>query len=345
MLTRVQICKQYGLSSSTFDDVKPLLTTEPVPKCGNVFYDLSSHDDLVLRCAKNHPASFSVDEKAATHTLPFHRFLALRFLTTSLDDIYDELLHRNLATHRLKKEYLKRLRTTFLHNLPPELRAIAAKQEMPNELQTSRYRLMMQTIGIDLVYEAPMWLEDMFLLVGDPNIKRMVELVLTTRGLKNEHQAALEEMTGVHWKGLGVEMYKSLFYDIFSMSERDWVFYGDFLRPPERNEKLASRTMSTNELRVHTGLRPHFKETTELVLIKMQRRIADMFNLGIEGDTNQLNHALRSYLWAGKNTGEELRAETSPGKIFEELSVASSDKVNMTINDIQEPEVAQVKRA
>lgn len=338
MLTRAQICKKFKITSPTFDVIKGLLVAQPKSQHGNIFYKLNEKDALVLGCAKNHNESFRTATKGTSVLLPFHRFLCLRFLTTSLDDLMDEIRFRNLASHKLTKSVLTRMQGRFFRQLPKPLQTIARKKAPPSAKMTKTYDLMLQVLGIDTFYHEPMYLEGFFELIGDARIKQLVEAVFTTRGDKADHQKALEELAMYRWNDTAVDIYKSAFYDIYSMNENDWMHYWSFLKTSERKYKQRAREMTTAELKVQEGLKPHFREAMEMTAMNLQRMLKEAYDLGLSSDTKTLANLIGMFTKVGAASGEEMRAAVEDsGGSFETVSIIPAKRKHKTIDDVTSP--------
>jgi len=343
MLTRAQICRKYQITPQTFDGVRKLLEAQPTPKHGNVFYALTPNDEIALTCARNHIYSFGSDEPRATaRVLPFHRFLSLRLLTTPIEDILDELHYRHLISNKFGKEYLKKLHGRFVKRLPKTLQPVVRELDEPPAELSDAYDLMMEVLGIGVMYEEPLWLELFFDLVGDARVKDKVETIFTTHGEMAEHQRALEEQTSFRWQPAAVEIYKSMFYDISPMNDADWDYYLRRLRVSERQHKRAARDMTTSEFNVREGLRPNFRETMEVAQLQLQRAINNLYDIGIDATTKRLATMLGLYTKLGAATGEELQTKTD-SRFFETIRITDGPSEFKVIDDIQTPKVARVK--
>ena len=285
MLTRAQLIRKYGLKSQTFDAIRGSLEAQPQGRHGNVFYDLTENDKLAVECSRNHNYSFGSDDQSVIHVMPFHRFMCLRFLTTSLEDLLDEIHYRHLVSTKFGKEYLKKLHGRFIKRLPKSLQELAREKAEPPKDLVNQYRLMLEVLGLGMLYDEPLWLETYFELLGDSGVKALVETIFTTQGDVREQQKALEELTGYQWKERGVDIYKTMFYDVDPMNSSAWKYYESRLKVSERQRKQAALGMSTTEFCVREGIRPHFQGTMEVAQMNLQRAINGIYELGIDANT------------------------------------------------------------
>lgn len=330
MLTRIQISEKYGIEQPTFDAVKHLLRAKEEQKHGRLFYRISDRDDFVLRCARNHIASFGAKSRDNYHILPFHRFLCLKFLTTPQEEAVREIHQRNLATPRFGLGYYKQLRTRFVARIPKELRPLVKRRGAPSEKQLGAYTMMLNVIGAITAYNYPKWLDNFFSFLGDARTKNIVETVVTSRGSRADHQRALEELGGQQWKNVALDLYESVFYDTSSLSEEDWRYYLSVILPTEKRSKVQARNMSTGELRVKEGSNPHFQETLHFVAVGLEKKIRG--TMAMKGEAfKQLHQLIGMYTKIGMATGDVERPNAG-GTFFQNISIVPSNTSFKTIN-------------
>ena len=96
-LSRAQILKKYDIRPKTLDVLlgSGLIQDPFESRHGRRLLPISPETDLFLQCAGNTIQSFGYGSTTnqrikGVHSFPFHRFLALRFLTAPLDEVYDE---------------------------------------------------------------------------------------------------------------------------------------------------------------------------------------------------------------------------------------------------------------
>lgn len=344
MLTRSQICNEYKITPVTFGAIKHLLEAEGQSKHGNILYDLTPNDDLALACARNHNASFTGDGQVVVHLLPFHRFLCLRFLTVSLGDLMTEMQHRNMVSARLGHEYVKRLHGRFIRRIPKPLQDLAKKKDPPPAKLKKQYRLMLDVLGISVPYERPMWMELFFEFTGDPRVKQIVEAIFTTRGEKSEHQETLQLLTGHTWRDTSVDVYRTLFYDLYSMDEGDWTYYLSLLQVSERKYKMRASKMTTVELRVQESLKPDFQGTMELTARELSRAIGNKIRVGTDSTKKELGLLIGLFERAGLGKGWEPGGE-SQREFFPKVTVVPKKSNIKSLQEVEGPKVARIKNA
>ena len=330
MITRVKICEKYGITPATFDAIRHLLRAKPSPKHGRLLYDIGDRDDFVLRCARNHVASFGGSGRDNAHVLPFHRFLCLKFLTTPQNEAVSEIYQRNLVTDRFGIGYYKKLGTRFAKRVPHELRDLVKKQGAPSGKQKGAYEMFLNVIGVITAYNFPLWMDNFFSFIGNVKMKNIVETIVTTRGTRVDHQLALEEFSGQQWKNVALDLYMSVFYDIGFMSDEDWRYYTSIVLPTERRSKNAARAMTTNELRVQEGTNPHFQETLRTVAVGLEKKI--LGTMAMKGEAfKQLHQLIGMYAKIGIATGEVDRPNPM-NTYFQNISIVPSDQTFKVID-------------
>jgi hypothetical protein len=330
VITRVNITEKYKIEPPTFDAVEPMLLAKKKPEHGRVFYNINERDDFVLRCARNHIASFGGKGRDNAHILPFHRFLCLKFLTTPQDEAVSEIYQRNLATDHFGLGYYKKLEARFVARIPKELRRVVKKREAPSEKQLNAYEMMLNVIGVITSYNHPLWMDNFFSFLSSVKTKNIVETVLTSRGSRREHQLALEELSGQQWKNVALDLYNSVFYDVGALSDEDWKYYLSIILPTERRAKSQAKHMSTNDLRVKEGDNPHFQETLRMVAVGLEKKIRATMAMKGEG-FKQIHQLINMYAKIGMATGGVERPGAG-GTFFQNISVKPSNASFKTIN-------------
>jgi hypothetical protein len=330
MITRVQICDDYKISPVTFNAVRHLLKAKETSKHGRLFYSIDNRDDFVLRCARNHIASFGGKGRDNAHILPFHRFLCLKFLTTPQQEAVNEIYQRNLATPKFGLGYYKKLRQRFVARIPKELRALVKKRGEPSKKQRGVYEMLLNVIGVITPYNFPVWMDNFFSFLGDPRTKNVVETVITTRGSRADHQRALDELSGQQWRNTALDLYASVFYDVADLSEEDWRYYLSVILPTEKRAKGSARNMSTGELRVQEGANPHFQETLHFVAVGLEKKIKG--TMAMKGEAfKQLHQLIGMYTKIGMATGDVERPNAG-GTFFQNISIVPAESSFKTIN-------------
>lgn len=330
MLTRVQISEKYRISQATFNGVRHLLVAVEQSKHGRTFFNIGDRDDFVLRCARNHIASFGLEVSNHTRVLPFHRFLCLKFLTTPHDEAITEIYQRNLTTPKFGVDYYKHLERKFVLRAPKELKDLVRKRGVPTKKQRGMYEMLLNVIGVITPYNLPDWMDNLFTELVDPRAKTILETVLTTRGSRADHQIGLEDLSRRQWRNVALDLYTSVFYDIGSLSEEDWRYYLSIILPSEKQSKILAKRMTTGELRVKEGLNAYYQETLQVVAVDLQRRICA--TMALKGDAfKQIHQIINTYTNIGKLTGDVDQPSVT-GTYFHNISLVPADGEFKTIS-------------
>lgn len=277
-LSRVQICDRFGLRAASFDAVSHLITCKPIPKHGLVVYPLTAKDEFILACARVHGSSFS-NGNNEIHVLPFHRFLCLRFLTSSIHETMIEIEQRNLATSRFDKRYLGRLAAGFSKNLPAQLKIIVKKKRVESAEEEMMFRILLEVLGIEWAYDNPQWIDDLFKPFPDHEARKIFELALTTKGTREEKQAVIEELLRLQWGAHPLDLYEGMFYDRGAMSDADWAYYKSILLPSDAKAYESARSETTSAFIIREGMKPHFEEMRRYMAVELEKKIHGLFKL------------------------------------------------------------------
>lgn len=289
-LSRVQICDRFGLRAASFDAVSPLLSCKPVADRGRIIYPLAPKDEFVLGCARVHGASFCGDNKNI-HTLPFHRFLCLRFITSSLQETVLEINQRYLA-NGFDSRYLGKLFAWFVKRLPEPVRA-AVKRKLPESAEeTEMVRTLLKVIGILWAYDNPQWVDGFFEYFHNHEAKKIFELALTTKGTRDEKQLIIEELLRVQWQAHPIDLYECLLYDLGVMTEKDWAYYKSVLLPSDAKAYEEARNETTSAFITREGMKPHFDEMRKFMACALEKKIHGLLRLN---DGRSLGTSIAAY--------------------------------------------------
>ena len=276
-LTQIQLCQKYGISSWTFKTVKDLLTKDTsAVQHGQMFYDLTEEDDLLLICAGAHSASFATSKH---RLLPFHRFLCYRLMTTNRDEVLEDLYARGLVTDRFGKSNLSHIEGHLISRLPSVLRGYVADKACPRPEHIALFKKALLVIGANPLYDNPVWADDFALSLANPQAKINVEAILTTNGSMADKVTAMSDLCGFSWPAQALTLYESLFYDIGYMSDADIEFYFKYLTPTERRAKKESAKLTPLMLSVLHNQAAHIEEAQRVAAIKISKTKGRFFQI------------------------------------------------------------------
>lgn len=302
-LTRSQILTKYELNRETFSYIHSLgfLKHDFVNEKGRRVINITKKDGFILSCAKNTLSSFGygLSNKGkirGVHPPPFYRFLVLRFLTTPVDEIYEEIFHMGLLRSRAKwpiKE-LTAIYNRFLDRLPTSLRKIISKHKEPNKAQKEEFTTFLRVMSIRDFYENPYSVE-----VTEYFLKTRVvsETFMSTRSSSEDVAKAITEYMGETVGTTLVSAYRTLFYSIHDMSEVDKEAYFTVIHPSEKANKKSALTMTMPEYGMAKGMTETSVETMLRKLRdKTQREIFDLMGLKTKEGKAMLRAALDRFL-------------------------------------------------
>lgn len=259
-MTRAQILKEYDLRPKDLDVLlgSGLLSGKFESKDGRLLLDVSDSDVFVLESARNSVSSFgygSVNSSKVrgVHTLPFHRFLVLRFLNTPIEEIYDEIFQLDLLHSRKKFtiQSLKAIHKRFISRVPESLRETLEKQAPPTDENRDDFLLFLRVLNIRKFYEEPEIMEQLRFFMES---KSQVEMYMSTNSTADEIAEILSTQLSTTIASLGVWSYRILFYAIHEITAEDMEAYFLCIRPQEKRMKKVSIPRTIKQLVVSLGI-------------------------------------------------------------------------------------------
>lgn len=312
-LSRIQTCDKYDLRPGSFDIAAEIVKPKLVVEHGRALFVVDDAFDFALQCARNHVASFASDKR---RLLPFHRFLCLKFLTVSDEELLSETRHRNLVMNGMTKGTLRHLKDRFLARLPARFKSLAKKQAPPPAAKKREYEILLQILGVEAPYKLPGLVDEFFRYISDTTTKIIIESTLTTHGTLEEKRAVIQELSGMEWSMTAIEVYASIFYDLGWMSKSDWEFYVAMLYPTERQRKRQAATMTPSAFNLTNSSRPLFTEGLQKLAVDLQKG----FGRAVHGRSfKEMNQALVMFIKVAAEMGHAPKATEG---YFQGLSVA-----------------------
>jgi hypothetical protein len=213
--SRPQIRREYQITEGTLVDLEAneLLVLDWVVKHGLYVTTLTADSKRVLDCAKNHLLTYGA--RASFAIVPFQRFLFLRFLQMPVEDIYEDLVARNLVQpSHFPISVVEKMLAEFKANLPKQLRASIGTYKAPTTKVAKRQLdIVLQVCDIPIAYAHPE-LEQKFAFMADEQIKLIIDAALSTRSSFAEAQKFLAEIAEISIKIEGLAFYQNLFHDL-----------------------------------------------------------------------------------------------------------------------------------
>lgn len=252
---RGQILADYKISLRTFEEIlgRKLLKGPITREKGKNFFEINANNDFMFRAARNHISSFKMIRNDSP-ALPFHRFLALRFVNTPPGETYEELLNSGLISGngQFSRGIISKYYSQFIRRLPSEIRGdVVLKQEPTGREGQRLFRLFLKVIGVLEFYDNPQLIDDLSYIVLD---KEGIEPILTTKSESEAVAQAIGTISGTAPPVAAVDAYRNLYYAVHEVGESEWDTYL-VTKPVELRDSLKSaRNMSLDEFAAHEGI-------------------------------------------------------------------------------------------
>lgn len=338
-LSRAKVLKRYKISLGTLDTLIGTSTLKGKfeHRHGKSFLPISERDDFVLRSARNEIRSFEA-------ALPFHRFLVLRMVNTSLDEIYDEIFQIGLLSSEkhFTKDHLKTIHSIFLRNTPIELRSLFKARRAPRKKEQEILDLFLETMSIKVYYEHPKLIEDLLFFLG---MKSNLEAMLTTIASAEDVTEAVSKVAGLSIPLEAVVSYRIMLYSTHDISTENMDAYLSLLPPKERRVRKEARTLTLSEFCVRHGVDQAMRarEVLETIFLQAQREVLRLTKIKTPESAQVVRAAFDRLLKA--HEAIEAMGETSGksrediAKMFDKFVVRKVTAEEMgpvfTIHDVQ----------
>lgn len=260
---RPQLCKEFGINERTLVslETRDLLTLDWQNRHGLQVTSLSKEQAELLSCARNNTFCFSGGKQV---TVPFLRFLFLRFFQQPLEYIVQEMEDRNIW--RADEKYLTDLREWFITRLPIPLQELAKAFKMPETDEEQRlFDHVLAICEIDLAYAHPEFVQS-FDFMSDYRLKQVVDAALVTRGSYTEVAAFLLETLDFKIAAEGLAFYAHMFLDLDLVNQTDFTAWFGGLKPSAREEIKLAQGQALDTYRVKSGLDDEISSTAVLSL-------------------------------------------------------------------------------
>lgn len=340
-LSRAQILTKFDLKPRTLEVLlgSLMLDSKFESKHGRRLMTVNGEQKFLLSCAQNYIDSFSSarfnhSRISGIPSLPFHRFLALRFLTTPLDEIFEEIFLLNLlpSKARFKKETFKKLYARFLKRIPAELKSLVKGRKAPKtKKEKLLYDALLSVLNIYEFYHRPEYVDQLMFFSG---MKKKVELFLSTTSSSSDIAKFLTKQTGVPVKEKAISAFRMLFYSIREISDHDLEAYFAMIQPSERKGQREAMSKSINQLAMSLGVE-HLGETRD-VLEGIKRQALKELSQHMGWKTAESRQAQRAAFDRWLKADERL--ESIGGdviditRIFEKFTIKKVDRTNEIIS-------------
>jgi hypothetical protein len=350
-LSRAQILKNYDIRPKTLDVLLSGIIDDVFESShGRRVLDISPQTDIILQCSRNSIQSFGYGSSSkgkirGVHALPFHRFLALRFLTTPIDEIHDEIFQLGLMSgpKAFSKKTLKAIHKRFVDRLPDILKPLAKKQNHPKKKKEKEaYDSLLRVLNIKKFYDEPDIVEGLLFFMGD---KPQVEMYLSTESAHKEIAHVMSSLYGITVSAAAMWSYRILFYSIHEISEADRDLYMLGVPPSERKRKKAALTKTVVGLAVALGV-DVLSETRDVVNeIKKsaQKEFFNLYDQKTDSARQGRKHALDQFLKAEEYLEKHGGDMQDFSKIFSKFVIEKVPDNVISIEDIRNEKATGTK--
>jgi hypothetical protein len=297
--TRPKICRAFGITDRTLRYLERygLIEFTWESKHGLLSTELSEQQELTLNCAR-----IDVHSIAARHesfrVFPFERFLLLRFFQVEAEELYDELVDRNLIHPKyISVANIEEHYGLFFEALPEELKACALAKREPNKSEREAFEILLTVIGVLQVYQQP-HVEQSFEMLSEDNIKMVIEAATATTSSISDICDFLSDATGVEFNASAAVFYQWLFSDFSRMRGEDLKTYMKTISPTHRGLIQQALNRTVGDLRAALGMIGDISHNDAYEMAKresMGRLLQSMDDKSFEGD-KRFHAAMRSFL-------------------------------------------------
>ena len=305
-----QLCKEFGISERALKELTSLelLDLQWSLRHGLKVVELSDADKEVLESAKNSPYN------KHPFRLPFMRYLSLRFMQMPLEFIEYEIGSKNLLDlSRYDSNFLQRRYDQFMAGVPEDLKPCIEAYSPPKSAKEKRlFEILLDVCEIRIAYENPEW-DEAFSFMTDPNVKTIVDCMLSTSGSYEDISDTLHELLGVEFSPEGLLFYQQLMHDVNHMDSNDLKYYLKGIAPSRKVEIQKAYGQSLEAYKLTSGLQVNIKteEVVDIALTQISKKLLSLTSSAAPADANEVYHALRAFNMLQDRRGKLGAAATS----------------------------------
>jgi len=345
LLTRQQLLTQFDIRATSLEF---LINSHQLDGAfqslnGQRVLEISDKDRFLLESARNSIYSFgygTVNRSVVhgVHALPFHRFLCLRFLTTPVEEIYEEIFQLGLLESKAyyKLPDLQKAHKRFLSRCPAEIAPLAAERKPPDTDDLKKlFQQFLYAIDVGLYYAEPESVEDLSFYL---RFKDELDVLLTTDALRGEVAAAFGTSRGLKVEPDAIGMYRSLFYAVFDITPEDFDAYLPLLKKSDREAKKRAVGKKFVDIMVEMGAGTESKELYADIIRKSMQDFLQLREL----KTPQAQQMTKTALDQALKTQDRLDiltgASRNVGKVLERYKIEgiTHEPGIITIDDLKE---------
>lgn len=300
-LSRQKILTKFDLRQRSLDFIisSGLLDSSFVSERGQRVIELTPKDQFVLESARNGIYSFGFGsvingQPRGVHALPFHRFLILRFMTDSPEDIYEELFQLGIleSKNHFPLKELKKIHKRFVDRCPALIKKFVGPDRFPEKKEDELlYTLFLQAVDAWPFYSDPEKVEDLFLIL---NFREKAEIILTSNGMSGEIAEFLSKAYDIDFSPAIISAYRRLFYACHDLTKNDFLTYFLFIKRSERDAKRNALGKRLADVAIGLGLAEGLEDRQ--TLIEMKNKALANFYSTRDIKTPQASQQSKNYL-------------------------------------------------
>jgi hypothetical protein len=283
-LNKTQLLLRYDITLKTLDLLvsRDLFEGKFENKDGKRVINLTPKDEFTLESARNLISSFGIGSVVkgsvkGIHPMPFHRFMVMRMVNTSVEELYEEIFQLDLLESKQKfpLKNLIKIRDRFISRLPDSMKDMVTEGRPPaNDKEKEDLGLFLDIHSVKSFYDDPGRIESLMFLIS---VRKQVEVFLSTISTSEEIASALSSRLGFNLPGIYVNAYRLLFYSIYELSGEDMEVYLMSIVPTESRLKKSAMKMTVDRLVISQGM--DVKDTTKTMMEMLEEAQKDVFNL------------------------------------------------------------------
>lgn len=321
-LTCQEILERYNLARTTLDHVvKQGLLSAWIPesKNGRAVYAVQEEDDFVFRCAAAHPYSFP------SYRPPFLRFLLLRFLTSSPDQIILELRGRRVGGTSLTPQVIKQMREALTVAMPDEMGAMVNGSPPANDVEANLLQVYLDITTLGSCYDHPASLDPFYFpSIGYGHTLCQLAMTNSSNAECEDAAAHLDSRHIVNAAGFGI--FRFLFADFQVCTDQSLRFYLRGCDPSTREQYGLARGVSAETFMVMSGAQDDMKRSMTVLGKTMTKAALAQMRIGtgeaISNSTKLASSAIRLYDALGEGTATS-NLKTKDGALAPQASMTA----------------------
>ena len=254
-MTEQEIKKRFKIQPLTLNRIKEKFKGSTTKRRGRVIYQLKDEDIKLLSVARLDPYTFR--EKFSFYA-PYHNYLIYLLLTLDEKEVIDECRSRRLIHAERITRTVKLYRKAVISLLPPSLaRWYKEGQDFPDS-EEDNLRRVFRLLDCEGIYNNPELLNSFDFIMFDPHMRNTIETFLSCCDEVKAIKPSLDAFLPVDIPMEGLEVYRSLIYDIHYMTVHNWKTYLKTLTLEDQETKSYAYGNTVREFlreqKLHRGL-------------------------------------------------------------------------------------------